>query len=67
MSRIKESLVVKANHSERTFTISKYIDGKLFATYKTIRMGKTEFYENENMTENDWKYFLRSTNDYFVK
>ena len=65
MKTQKETIKVFPNQSKRTFTIRKYIDGKLFAKYRTTTMSQEEFESGEMSTENDWKYFLRSTNDYY--
>jgi hypothetical protein len=66
MYNSSEEIKVSANQSKRTFTIRKYIDGKLFAKYRTIQMNQEEFDSEEMNTENDWKNFLRSTNDYYT-
>jgi hypothetical protein len=63
---MKQVQTIKAtpNYSKRTFTIRKYIEGQLFAKYRTIKMGKEDF-DCENMnTENDWKQFLKSDEYY---
>jgi len=65
MKTQEETIKVVANQSKRTFTIRKYIDGKFFVKYRTTTMSKEEFESSEMSTENDWKYFLRSTNDYY--
>ena len=59
-----ETIKATANHSKRTFTIRKYIDGKLFAKYRTIEMTPEEFDSELMNTENDWKQFLKS-DDYY--
>ena len=58
-----ETITAKANQSKRTFTIRKYIDGKLFAKYRTFEMSDGEFLEHDYNTESDWKAFLKS--DYY--
>ena len=59
-----QTIKATANYSKRTFTIRKYIGGKLFAKYRTTKMGKEDF-DSENMnTENDWKHFLKSDEYY---
>jgi len=63
--KVTETIKVSANQSKRTFTIRKYIGGKLFAKYRTIEMNKREFDSEEMNTENDWKQFLKS-NDYYT-
>ena len=67
MKDLKETIKVAANQNKRTFTIRKYIDGKFFAKYRTIKMSQEEFSSEEMNTENDWKYFLRSDDYYGVK
>ena len=59
-----ETIKATANQSKRTFTIRKYINGKLFAKYRTTQMSKEEFNREEMNTENDWKQFLKS-DDYY--
>lgn len=53
---------VTSNKSKRHFTIIKD-DG---TKYRTIPMSKSEFKKNEYNTLNDWKYFLRSSQDYYA-
>ena len=65
MKTSKDTIKVKANQSKRTFTIRKYIDGKLFAKYRTNEMSQCEFESEEMNTENDWAQFLKS-NDYYT-
>lgn len=51
------------NYSKRTYTIREYDEkGKLFAKYRSYPQGE-DF--TDNWTENDVKYFLRSTQDYY--
>jgi hypothetical protein len=57
----EKTIRVNANTSLRTFTI-RTKDSK----YRTIKMSKEEFMSNENNTANDWKEFLRRTNDYYL-
>lgn len=59
------TLKVTANQAKRTFTIREYIDGRFFAKYRTIPTNQHEFDQDEMNTENDWKHFLRTTNDYY--
>ncbi len=61
-----ETIKVAANQSKRTFTIRKYINGKLFAKYRTTGMSQEEFDSEEMNTENDWKQFLKSDDYYRV-
>jgi len=60
-----EIIKVTSNQNKRTFTIRKYIDGKLFVKYRTIQMTQQEFDLEEMNTENDWKQFLK-TDDYYA-
>jgi len=64
MKNLTETIKVKSNKSNRTFTIRKYIGSKLFAKYRTIEMSQEEFENEEMNTENDWKQFLKS-DDYY--
>lgn len=66
MKTSNETIKVSANQNKRTFTIKKYIDGKLFAKYRTIQMTQEEFESEEMNTENDWKQFLKSDDYYAV-
>jgi len=54
------------NYSKLTFTIRKYIKGKLVQKYRTIPMTDIEFIEAQYNTENDWCYFLQTSNDYYA-
>ena len=56
-----EKLKVTANNSKKTFTIRQFIDGILFAKFRTLPMGKEEFEREEMNTQNDWKQFLKSS------
>ena len=62
----QEIIKVAANQSKRTFTIRKYINGVLFAKYRTFTMTQEEFDSEEMNTENDWRQFLKSGDYYFV-
>lgn len=61
-----ETIRATANQSNRTFTIRKFINNKLFIKYRTIQMSQSEFNDEEMNTENDWKHFLKSDNYYTV-
>jgi hypothetical protein len=61
-----ETITAKANQSKRTFTIRKYVDGKLFAKYRTFEMSDDDFLAYDYNTENDWKAFLKSDDYYKV-
>jgi len=66
MKTSNETIKVSANQSKRTFTIRKYIDGKLFAKYRTDKMSQGRFDNEEMNTDNDWKQFLKSDDYYTV-
>ena len=60
-------LKIKSNESAQTFTIRKYVNGKFFTKYRTIKFNKIEFEDLEINTENDWKHFLyNNKNEYTV-
>ena len=61
-----ETITSKSNKAERSFTIRKYIDGKLFSKFRTMTLSKDEFEEMEMYTENDWKNYLRTEQSYTV-
>lgn len=58
-------ITATANNSNRTFTIRKFENGKLYVKYRTVKMSKDEFNSCLNNTENDWKQFLKS-DDYYI-
>jgi len=53
-----------SNKAKKTFTISKYNNGKLISKYRTIPLSKEEFEENELNTQSDWLNFLKNSNEY---
>lgn len=61
-----ETIKAKANNSKKTFTIRKYIDGKLFSKFRTMTMSKDEFEEMDMYSESDWKNYLRRDQSYRV-
>lgn len=63
MSAIK----VTPNRAKRTFTIRRYDNnGKCYAKYRTISYNAREFASMEYNTENDWKWYLRYSGEYYV-
>jgi len=62
-----KTLRATANKSKRTFTIRKYVGGKIFSKFRTSEMSKDEFEECEYNTESDWKDFLNNGSYYSVK
>ena len=70
MNQIKKQSIMKteikavSNKAKKTFTISKYNNGKLISKYKTIPLSKQEFEENELNTQSDWLNFLKNSNEY---
>ena len=59
-----KNLITTANQAKRTFTIRQFVDGELFAKYRTITMSRDEFESNQFNTEGDWKQFMK-TDDYY--
>lgn len=66
MTTLNETIKATSNQSKKTFTIRKYVDGKLSAKYRTIQLNEGEFNSCESNTENDWRQFLRSDDYYKV-
>lgn len=66
LNESKSELVVTGNESDYTFTIEVIERNKPTIVYKTNPVSKIEFEELEYNTENDWKNFLRTSNDYYV-
>ena len=64
---MKKTIIATANHSQRTFTIRAYSEGKVYAKYRTIIMSQNEFDLNVLNTVNDWNHFLKSSDYYPVK
>jgi hypothetical protein len=64
---MKRIMTIKAtaNQRLRRFTLRCYENGKLYAKYKTVFMTQEEFNSAEFWTENDWKQFLRTTDEYY--
>lgn len=52
---------VTPNHEDRTFLIET--DGR---KYRTIELTPIEFESSLKDTPNDWNYFLKHTNDYYL-
>ena len=48
-----ETIKVRANQNDLTFTIRKYINRKLSVKYRTIKMTKDEFDSEEMNTESE--------------
>ena len=62
---IQETITVASNQSSRTFTIrKKYSDGSS-VKYRTTKMSQEDFDSEERNTENDWRYFLNNSGDYY--
>ena len=61
---MKTEIKAVSNKAKKTFTISKYNNGKLISKYKTIPLSKQEFEENELNTQSDWLNFLKNSNEY---
>lgn len=59
-NQIKYQFKVNSNYKKRTFTIL-INDTK----WRTNQMTKDEFQENLYNTQNDWKNYLLTSNDYY--
>ena len=55
-------ITATSSQKRRTFTIRTGEGLK----YRTNRMTKDEFYENEFNTSNDWQDFLNNSQDYYL-
>jgi hypothetical protein len=64
---MKRIITIKAtaNQRLRRFTLRCYENGKLYAKYKTVFMTQEEFNSAEFWTQEDWKQFLRTTDEYY--
>tara|TARA_R110000796_G_scaffold98394_2_gene205832 strand:+ start:812 stop:1012 length:201 start_codon:yes stop_codon:yes gene_type:complete len=64
---MKRIMTIKAtaNQSLMRFTLRCYENEVLYAKYKTVFMTQEEFNSAEFWTENDWKQFLRTTDEYY--
>lgn len=58
-------IVATPNKQKKTFTIRKYIDGELFAKYRTTKMSKQEFDEHLYFMESDWQNYLKTSGSYY--
>jgi 2-phospho-L-lactate transferase/gluconeogenesis factor (CofD/UPF0052 family) len=66
MKKLTETIKAKANQSARTFTITKIYSDGFKTKYRTIPMSQEEFDSEEMNTQNDWKHFLKSNNNYYT-
>lgn len=60
-----QRITATPNHSARTFTLRIFINGKLSNKYRTVPFSKEDFKVECYNTENDWKQFLKSFDDYY--
>ena len=65
MAKMKRTLIVHSNKRLRTFTIRSYWNNKFDRKYRTYPVSKVEFESMINKTEEDWKYFLRTSDAYY--
>jgi len=54
-------ILVRPNFSKKVFTIKT--EGTKYRTYK---LSENDFNDNLFNTGNDWQYFLKTSQDYFV-
>ena len=60
MNKKTKAMKITSNKSKRTFTIRKES-----TKFRTLEMSQNEFDECDNYTNEDWKYFLRSSGSYY--
>ena len=65
-NQFKRTIKVTANNSSRHFTIRCIWSDGAVQKYRTIPLSRGDFEASKNMTENDWSYFLRNTDDYYL-
>lgn len=66
MRTLNQKITATANHSQRTFTLRTYVNGKFSTKYRTVQLPKDEFESYLYATENDWRQFLKSSDYYRV-
>lgn len=54
---------IKLNRSKKTYTIRRYVDGRVVAKYRSNHQGRSFC---EHWTEYDIKNFLKYSNDYYA-
>jgi hypothetical protein len=64
---MKRIITIKAtaNQRLRRFTLRCYENEVMYAKYKTVFMTQEEFNSAEFWTQEDWKQFLRTTDEYY--
>lgn len=60
-----KTIEVKSNQTARTFTIRTYENGRFIEKYRTCKLSKAEFEDMEYFTQEDWAYFLRTSENYY--
>jgi hypothetical protein len=61
----KLEFTATANHSKRTFTLRKKYECGGITKYRTEQFSKEEFNCLLNNTANDWKDYLKTSQNYF--
>lgn len=66
ITNMMSSIIYKIsfNRSKKTYTIKRYINGKLIYPYYRSNPQGTEY--TEEWTQNDIKSFLKNSNDYYL-
>lgn len=60
------SITATANEETKTFDITKTWNDGTVTTYRTSELLEEEFEDMDYFTENDWEYFLRIDQSYYV-
>lgn len=66
MKNNQESIKATPNYKNRTFTLRKYFEGKLYAKYRTVRLSEDEFEDLLYNTEGDWFAWLQREDAYYI-
>ena len=60
MNKDKITFAATANNSKKTYTLRRYINGKLCTKFRTLPMNQQAFDLCWHNTDGDWKAFLKS-------
>lgn len=59
------TIIAVPNYGRKTFTLRKVIKGVTIAKYRTNAMTKEEFEDSLLNTSEDWRNYLRRSEDYY--
>jgi hypothetical protein len=63
---MKTTITAKGNERTKTYDIVKTWDDGTKTVYRTTKLTYQEFEDFEYNTENDWKDFLKTSQDYYL-